>query len=111
MPTLLHRLRAYIIGVPLGLATWACVLIMISFLPPAGRPVAVYALGGTKAGLDAVVAAEGTVLEVRANAVVAVSGDPGFVARLYTKAPLIVVLTDAGGGCGFGFTRDAAIRQ
>ena len=95
-----RKLRPYLIGVPLGLATWALIAIVVTLFPPAGRPVAVYALGGPAAALDAVIAAGGAVLEVRNNLVVAVSDDPGFVPRLYSEGPLVAVLAD--GGCGFG---------
>jgi hypothetical protein len=94
-----RKLTPYLIGVPLGLATWALIAIVVTLFPPAGRPVAVYAWGGTTAALDAVVAAGGAILEVRSSLVVAVSDDPGFVSRLYAEAPLLAVLAE--GGCGF----------
>jgi len=95
-----HRLTPYLVGVPLGLATWAIIAVVVSLFPPAGRPVAVYAFGGPDAALNAIIAAAVAVLEVRSNLVVAVSDDPGFVARLYREAPVVAVLAD--GGCGFG---------
>jgi hypothetical protein len=95
-----RKLTPYLIGVPLGLAAWAAIAIVVTVFPPPGRPVAVYAFGGTAAALDAVIAAGGSILEVRSNRVVAVSDDPGFVARLYGEGPLVAVLAD--GGCGFG---------
>jgi hypothetical protein len=99
------RLKPYLLGVPLGLATWALIVIVVALFPPAGRPVAVYALGGPNAALDAVIAAGGAILEIRSNLVVAVSDDPGFVARLYREGPLLAVLAE--GGCGFGKTKRA----
>jgi len=101
----IHKLTPYLIGVPLGLATWAAIAVIVTVFPPAGRPVAVYALGGPAAALDAVIAAGGDILEIRSNLVVAVSDDPGFVARLYREGPLVAVLAD--GGCGFGKARRA----
>jgi hypothetical protein len=95
-----RKLTPYLIGVPLGLAPWATIAIIVTIFPPAGRPVAVYALGGPAAALDAVIAAGGSLLEIRGNVVVSVSDDPGFVARLYGEGPLVAVLAD--GGCGFG---------
>jgi hypothetical protein len=105
-----RKLTPYLIGVPLGLATWALIAIVVTLFPPAGRPVAVYALGGPRAALTAIVAAGGSILEVRGNLVVAASEDPGFVARLYREAPLVAVLAD--GGCGFasGIGRNSAKR-
>jgi hypothetical protein len=95
-----RKLMSYLIGIPLGLATWALIAIVVTLFPPAGRPVAVYALGGPQAALRAIIAAGGSILEVRSNLVVAASDDPGFVARLYREAPLVAVLAD--GGCRFG---------
>jgi hypothetical protein len=95
-----RKLRPYLVGVPLGLAIWALIAVVVTLFPPAGRPVAVYALGGPVAALDAVIAAGGAVLEIRDNLVVAVSDDPGFVVRLYGEGPLVAVLAAA--GCGFG---------
>jgi hypothetical protein len=100
-----RKLKPYLIGVPLGLVTWALIAIIVTLFPPAGRPVAVYAIGGPAAALDAVIAAGGAVLEVRRGVVVAVSDDPGFVARLYSEGPLVAVLAE--GGCGFGRTKRA----
>lgn len=100
MASLLAKLKPYLIGVPLGLATWAVIAVAVTPLLPPGSPIAVYAWGGPRSGLDAVIAAGGSILEVRTNAVVAVSDDPGFVAKLYGQAPLVVV--SASGGCGFG---------
>jgi hypothetical protein len=101
-----RKLTPYLIGVPLGLATWAVIALIVALFLPAGRPVAVYALGGPAAALDAVIAAGGAVLEVRGNRVVAISDDPAFVARLYGEAPILAVLAD--GSCGFGRTKRAA---
>jgi hypothetical protein len=95
-----RKLTPYLVGVPLGLATWAAIAVIVTVFPPAGRPVAVYALGGPAAALDAVMAAGGSLLEIRGDVVVAISDDPGFVARLYREAPLLAVLAD--GGCGLG---------
>ena len=100
MASLLAKLKPYLIGVPLGLATWALIAVAVTPLLPPGNPIAVYAWGGPRSALEAVIAAGGSILEVRSNAVVAVSDDPGFVARLYGQAPLLAVLASA--GCGFG---------
>ena len=100
-----RKLTPYLVGVPLGLATWAAIAVIVTVFPPAGRPVAVYALGGPAAALDAVMAAGGSLLEIRGGVVVAVSDDPGFVARLYREAPLLAVLAE--GGCGFGKAKRA----
>ncbi len=100
-----RKMTPYLVGVPLGLATWAAIAVIVTLFPPAGRPVAVYSLGGPEAALDAVIAAGGSILEIRSNLVIAVSDDPGFVARLYAEGPLLAVLAD--GGCGFRKTKRA----
>lgn len=46
------------------------------------------------------IAAGGSIIEVRPNAVLAVSDDPDFVMNLYQQAALVAV--PATGGCGFG---------
>ena len=104
-----RKLTPYLIGVPLGLATWALIAIVVTLLPPGGRPVAVYALGGPRAALEAVVAAGGSIVEVRNNLVVAVSDSPGFVFRLYRQAPLVAVLAD--GGCSVGRNGAGPVRR
>jgi hypothetical protein len=98
--TAVRTLRPYLIGVPLGLAVWIIIYIAVSAFPPAGRPIAVLALGGTAAAFDAAIAAGGDILEVRDGRVIAISSDPGFVVRLYGQSPLIAILAE--GGCGFG---------
>jgi hypothetical protein len=102
-----RKLTPYLIGVPLGLAAWALILVLVALFLPVRRPVAVYAWGGTSAALDAIVAAGGAILEVRGNLVLAVSDDPWFVAHLYREAPLVALLAD--GGCGF--TRPNRVRR
>jgi hypothetical protein len=103
-----HKLIPYLVGVPLGLATWAMIAVVVAVFPPAGRPIGVYALGGPAVALQAVLAAGGAILEIRGSRVVAVSDDPGFVPRLYGEVPLIAVLAD--GGCGFNLWRGGAPR-
>ncbi len=104
---LARTLRPYLIGVPLGVLTWIVICLVSATFPPGGRPIAVFALAGTQAALDAVIAAGGDILEVRDGRVIAISNDPGFVVRLYAQTPLLAVLAE--GGCGFG--KGAPVRR
>jgi hypothetical protein len=94
-------LAPLLLAAPVVLSVWTAVLVTMTLLQPAGRPVAVFASGGPEAALAAVVAANGAILEIRANAVVAISEDPAFVGRLYREGWVIVVAA-RGAGCGLG---------
>ena len=96
---MLHRIRPILIGVPLVLAAWLVSMVALTWFASAGVPVAVVAAGGLDRALAAVVAADGDILQVRGDTVIAISDDTGFVARLYGAGALVVV--QAGGGCGF----------
>jgi hypothetical protein len=50
--------------------------------------------------LAAVMAADGAILQVRGDIVIAISDDAGFVARLY-RAGALLVIPGMPGGCGF----------
>jgi hypothetical protein len=95
----LRRIRPVLIGVPLVFAAWVVSMLAVTLFASAGVPVAVVARGGASSALAAVVAADGDILQVRGDAVIAVSDDAGFVARLYRAGALAVV--QAQGGCGF----------
>jgi hypothetical protein len=99
-------LARLVTAVPVVLSLWLGVLVTTALLQPAGQPVAVFAAGGPEAALAAVIAADGSILEIRTHAVVAISGDPSFVRRLYREGGVIVVgARRAGCGLGAGFTR------
>jgi hypothetical protein len=105
---MLRRLRPILIGVPLVLAAWFASMVTLTWFASAGVPVAVVAPGGLAGALAAVVAADGAILQVRGDTVIAISDDGGFVARLYRAGALIVV--QASGGCGFSLqSRKAAV--
>lgn len=96
---MLHRIRPILIGVPLVFAAILASLIGITLTTSAGLPVAVMAPGGLASALAAVTAADGAILQVRGNTVIAIADDTGFVARLYRSGAILVVRAD--GGCGF----------
>jgi hypothetical protein len=95
------RVPPLLLAAPAVLALWGAVVAAMTLLQPAGQAVAVFALGGPERALAAVIAADGAILEVRANAIVAASDDPAFVARLYRQGAAFVV-SARGPGCGLG---------
>ena len=92
-----RRILPILIGVPLVLAAWATSVEALTFLQPPGRPVAVVARGGMKAALAAVIAANGYILQIRGDTVIAISDEQGFVPRLYSNGALFVILARTGG--------------
>ena len=92
-----RQLRAILVGVPAMFLAWVGAAEALTFLQPPGNPVAVVARGGLGAALAAVVAADGYVLQVRGDTVIAISDEPGFVARLYRAGALFVIITSTGG--------------
>jgi hypothetical protein len=92
-----RRILPILIGVPLVLAAWATSVEALTFFQPPGRPLAVVARGGMQGALAAVVAANGYILQVRGDMVIAISDEAGFVPRLYRNGALLVVLSSTGG--------------
>jgi hypothetical protein len=97
-----RRFLPFVIGAPVALCLWAAISVLVTLFQPAGRPVAVFAPGGPQAALAAVVAAGGSILEMRSGAVIAIAHDPGFVRRLYAEGALIVFRARGKLGCGLG---------
>jgi hypothetical protein len=97
MKTRSRRILPILIGVPLVLAAWATSVEALTFLQPPGQPVAVVARGGMKEALATVIAANGYVLQVRGDTIIAISDEEGFVPRLYRNGALFVVLARTGG--------------
>lgn len=76
-------------GAALALTLWAAVLIVLPFLGPSGRQVAV--VGGRAEAFRIVAAAGGRIVEARGRTVLARSDRPDFVRRLYRAgAPLVL---------------------
>ncbi len=96
---MLRRIRPILVGVPLVFAVTLASMMGITLVASAGVPVAVLAPHGLKSALAAVTAADGAILQVRGDTVIAISDDTGFVARLYRAGAMLVVRAD--GGCGF----------
>ncbi|MHA6723160.1 hypothetical protein [Sphingomonas sp. RS2018] len=83
--------------VALVLGVWTSVMIAMPFVGPAGRQVAV--IGEGAAAVRTIVAAGGTVVEVRPGATLARSANPGFVAGLYAEGAPLVIEGRVAAGC------------
>lgn len=92
-----RSIRPLLIGVPLVLAVWFVALLGLAFIEPPGRALAVVSPGGVDGALGAVIAADGYILQVRGDTVIAIADTPGFVGRLYAAGAMLVVPASAGG--------------
>ncbi|HEX8192954.1 MAG TPA: hypothetical protein VF552_08645 [Allosphingosinicella sp.] len=103
MPTIIERLfrASAIAGLVAG--SWTLVMIALPFVGPSGRQVAV--VGEPGDAVRAILAAGGSVVEVRGGAVLARSDRPGFAAALYREGASLVLEGRIAGGC---FTPAAA---
>lgn len=81
----------------LVLAGWALVMVVMPFLGPSGRQVAV--VGDSASALRTIAAAGGQVVEARRGAVLARSGRPGFAGRLYRAGAPLVLEGRIAAGC------------
>lgn len=81
----------------LVLGLWTLVMIVMPFVGPAGRQVAV--IGDGAAAVRAIVAARGSVVEVRRGATLARSADPRFVTALYAEGAPLVIEGRIAAGC------------
>ena len=104
-----RSIRPILIGVPLVLAAWLGSILVLTLFQSAGVPVAVIARGGA-AALSAVVAADGYILQVRGDTVIAIADDSGFVGRLYRHGALMVIQTPVG-GCMFTPAAAGGVRE
>jgi len=105
-----RQLRIVLLAVPLVFFVWAAGMLLTALLQAPGRPVAVISVGGANAALRTVAAADGYILQVKGNVVIAISDDAAFVARLYREGALAVA-TASTGGCIVAQPSDAAARK
>ncbi|HVY19677.1 MAG TPA: hypothetical protein VHA70_06305 [Bauldia sp.] len=99
-----RQILPILLGVPLVFAALLAAMVGFALVASAGVPVAVVARGGLGPALAAVLAADGDILQVRGDTVIAIADDSGFVGRLYRSGALLVVRAD--GGCGFAPLRE-----
>jgi hypothetical protein len=81
----------------LVLSVWAAILLVMPFVGPAGRQVAV--VGDQGRAVRAIAAAGGSVVDLRRGAVLARSPDPHFPSRLYASGARLVLEGRIGAGC------------
>lgn len=87
----LGKAGALLLGAPLVLLAWTAILLGATLLQGPGKPVAVFAPGGSAGALAAVAAADGALLEMTSTSVIAISDEPAFVRRLYASGALLVL--------------------
>ena len=94
----ISRIARTVGAVLLVLAGWAAVMLVLPFVGPAGRQVAV--VGQPSAAVRSVVAAGGLIVEVRRGVVLARSDQAGFAAALYRAGAPLVLEGRLAAGCG-----------
>jgi hypothetical protein len=92
-------------AVMLVLAGWAAVMLVLPFVGPTGRQVAV--VGPPSAAVRSVLAAGGLIVEVRQGVVLARSDRPGFAAALYRAGAPLVLEGRLAAGCGASLSAGA----
>jgi hypothetical protein len=90
-------MRRTLAGMVLALAAWAAIMLLMPFVGPSGRQVAVVGDGGT--AIRAIAAAGGRIVEVRRKAVIAISEDASFPKRLYQNGAPLVIEGRIGAAC------------
>lgn len=81
----------------LVLAAWLAIMIVLPFVGPAGRQVAV--VGDSTRAARIIAAAGGTIVERRQSATLARASEPGFVAELYRNGAPLVIEGRIASGC------------
>lgn len=97
MSTTIERAGRAVALAALVLGVWTAILLVMPFVGPAGRQVAV--IGDGEAAVRIVAAAGGRVVEVRRGATLAQGDGPGFVRRLYASGARAVIEGRVAAGC------------
>ena len=97
MSTIIDRLARASAIAGLVAGGWALVMIALPLVGPSGRQVAV--VGEPGDAVRAILAAGGSVIEVRGRAVLARSDAPGFAAALYRQGAGLVLEGRVAAGC------------
>ncbi len=92
------RAASTVARVALVLGAWSGIMLVLPFLGPPDRPVAV--LGDGSRVVRIIAAAGGRIVKVQRGGVVARGVEPGFVRALYANGARAVVVARAATGCG-----------
>jgi hypothetical protein len=90
-------MRRTLTGAFIALAAWSLIMLVMPFVGPSGRQVAV--VGDSKRAVQAIVAAGGMIVEIRQGVVLARSDRQGFVPALYSNGARLVIEGRVGTGC------------
>ncbi|HEY0012728.1 MAG TPA: hypothetical protein VGB79_07725 [Allosphingosinicella sp.] len=97
MSTIIDRLARLSAVAGLVAGSWTLIMIALPFVGPSGRQVAV--VGEPGDAVRAILAAGGSIVEVRGRAVLARSDRPGFAAALYRQGAGLVLEGRIAAGC------------
>lgn len=97
MSTIIRRGVRIAALVSLVLGIWAAIMIVMPFVGPTGRQIAV--VGDPALAVKAIAAAGGGVVEIRKGATLARSDRSGFVAALYRNGAPLVIEGRIAAGC------------
>jgi hypothetical protein len=97
MSTIIRRSIRSAALVALVLGTWFLIMLVMPFVGPDGRQVAV--LGNGTRAVRAVLESRGAIVEVRRGAIIARSSQPGFVLALYRNGAPLVIEGRIAAGC------------
>lgn len=91
------RILRWVRWASIVLLAWAAIMVMMPFVGPSGRQVAV--VGDASNAVRAITAAGGRVVEVRRGAVLTLADRPGFVLDLYRAGAPLVLEGRIAAGC------------
>jgi hypothetical protein len=97
MSTIIRRAARAAAIAGLVMTLWSLAMLAMPFLGPSGRQVAV--VGDPGEAVTAILAAGGTIVEMRGRTILARSDRPGFAAALYRNGATLVLEGRIAGGC------------
>jgi hypothetical protein len=97
MSTITRRILRFVGRAAAVLACWAIFLLVMPFVGPSGRDVAV--IGDREHAIRAIAAAGGQIVSLRGRVTLARSSHAGFAAALYRRGAPLVLEGRIGAGC------------